>query len=40
MMDNVDLLVNNAITFNEEYSQIHTVRLILYAYIDRCTSLD
>lgn len=25
MMDDVELLVNNAITFNEEYSQIHTV---------------
>lgn len=29
MMDDIDLLVNNAITFNEEYSQIHTVKLII-----------
>ncbi|XP_019864490.1 PREDICTED: protein polybromo-1-like [Amphimedon queenslandica] len=31
MMDDVDLLVNNAITFNEEYSQIHTDALALKA---------
>jgi protein polybromo-1 len=31
MMDDVELLVNNAITFNEEYSQIHTDALAIRA---------